>query len=244
MCCKGWTIFQAIHPHSGTEGCGKKHSYPALQKWLAFRPCVQTLEGKKANSASCFSPRLEHREQAEKQITSGLNKQGAGPAHASQRYRRFLVYRLLAQGLWPSQAAASKFDVGSLVWYLQRETWGTKRIVRLYQMMGIRVSTMWPQFIQLLCCPERAVYKLSSLWCPWELVVCSHFICREESGLQSAPGPIFCVVLKLDFSCSVSFTAWIKGIYSCTSPLLQSLCSCLLRAVGRGGGRAAKPQQR
>ena len=142
MCSKGWTIFQAIHPHSGTEGCGKKHSYRALRKWLAFRPCIQTLEGKKANSASCFSPKLEHEEQAEKQITSGMNKQGAGPPHASQRYSRFLIYSLLAQGLWPSQSAASEFGVGSLVWYLQKEIWGIERTVRLHQMLVITVSTM------------------------------------------------------------------------------------------------------
>lgn len=145
-----------------TEGCGKKHPYPALQIWLAFTPCVQTSPGKKANPASCCSPKLEHREQAEKRITSGMNKQVAGPLHASQRYIKFLIYNLLAQGLWPSHGAARKFDAGSFVQYLQREIWGTKCTVRLYQMLVMSVSTMWPQFTQLLCCLERSVYKLSS----------------------------------------------------------------------------------
>jgi len=75
-CSTGWTIFQVTHPHSGAEGCRKKQFYSAWWERLAFRHCIQTLEGKKANSASCFSPNLEHGEQAEMQITSGTNKQG------------------------------------------------------------------------------------------------------------------------------------------------------------------------
>lgn len=82
---------------------------------------------------------------------------------------------------------------------------------------------MWPQFIQLLLCLEQAVYQLSYPWCHCELVACWDFIWREGNTLQNAPGPVFCVMLVLDFGCSVPFTTWARGICRCTYPLLQSL---------------------
>lgn len=259
ICSSRKDVLQGQYFHSNTSpfwerGLQEEALQPALWEWLAFTPCIQTSECKKKNStssweknSSAFPPGWSTRSRTKKQITPYMNKEVSGPCYPSQRYSQFLIHSLLAQGLWPSQGAASKLGVDSLVWHLQRVIWGCKCTVRLLQMLIFRVLAMWPQFIQLLLHLEQAVYQLSYPWCHCELVACWDFIWREGNKLQNAAGPVFCVMLDLDFGCSVPFTTWIRGICSCTPPLLQALCSCLPRAVGRGGGGgegwAAKLQQ-
>lgn len=120
MCSKGWTIFKVIHPHSRTEGCRKKHSYLPCGNGLPLDLVFRYQKTRSKTLLAAFPSSWNTGSRAKKQITSHMNKQGSGPHQISQRYNQLLIHSLLAQGLGPSQGAASKFGVGSLVWYLQR----------------------------------------------------------------------------------------------------------------------------
>lgn len=135
MCSKGWTIFKVIHPHSGTEVALQ----PACGNGLPFDLAFRQQKARRKTLLDAFPPNCSTGSRAKKQITSYMKRQGSGSHHASQRYSQFLIHSRFPQGFWPSQGAASKFGVGSLVWYLQRVIWGPKCTIRLLQMLVIRV---------------------------------------------------------------------------------------------------------
>lgn len=137
------------------------HSSLPCGNGLPFDLAFRQQKARRKTFLDAFPPNCSTGSRAKKQITSYMKRQGSGSHHASQRYSQFLIHSRFAQGFWSSQGAASKFGVGSLVWYLQRVIWGPKCTVRLLQMVVIRVLAVRPQLVQLLLCLQRAVYQLS-----------------------------------------------------------------------------------
>lgn len=202
--CSSWadvlqkqSFFKGIHPHPGTEGC-RKNSPALLWGDDIPRPWIQVLEGKKTNSAGCRGAgwsRWKSTYQEQDNLT--------GTVGSSCPW--------LAQGSKPNHSTDSKLGVSSFACCLQMETWEYEDIAGLYRMLFVCVLTMWTPSMEPLRCFEQTAYKLSFHWCWWGQVACWVFRQREESRFQNALGPVFCIVLKLDFSCCVSFTICIRA---------------------------------